>query len=266
MSISYIPTMLEEKLAEIGFSRNECKIYLELLTIGSQPVSVVAKRIGFNRTTAYSILRSLEKKGLVASYVNRGMKFFIANDPNCLVGYVDRKCKFYDYYRTELLSIIPKFRSLVGMYSFKKPIVSFYDGLEGVKHVMYDALTARGECCAYLCLDKWFKSGMRDFLLEYKDFRIAIKKISLRAIVPDTRVVRAFFENNYDRENKLTEVKYLPSAGHENVFENEMNIYDDKVAIIHLDRGQEYGVVIESREIFMMQKGIFQMVWNGLGK
>lgn len=257
--------MLEEKLSQIGFSRNECKIYLELLTIGSQPVSIVAKRIGFNRTTAYSILRSLEKKGLVSSYVNRGMKFFVANDPNCLIGYVDRKCKVYDYYRSELLSIIPKFRSLAGLYSFKKPIVSFYDGLEGVKHVMYDALNAEGDCYSYLCLHKWFKSGMRDFLLEYKNFRIATKKISLKAIVPDTGEVRGFFNDNYDKDNKLTEVRYL-TRDCEDIFENEMNIYDDKVAIIHLDRGQEYGVVIQSKEIYLMQKGIFQMVWNGLKK
>lgn len=257
--------MLEEKLSQIGFSRNECKIYLELLTIGSQPVSIVAKRIGFNRTTAYSILRSLEKKGLVSSYVNRGMKFFVANDPNCLIGYVDRKCKVYDYYRSELLSIIPKFRSLVGMYSFKKPIVSYYDGVEGVKHVMYDALSAKGDCSAYLCLHKWFKSGMRDFLLEYKDFRIATKKISLKAIVPDAIEVRAFFNENYDKDDRLTDVRYF-AGDCEDIFENEMNIYDDKVAIIHLDRGQEYGVVIQSKEICLMQKGIFQMVWNGLGK
>lgn len=260
--------MLEEKLAEIGFSKNECKIYLELLTIGSQPVSVVAKRVGFNRTTAYSILKSLEKKGLVSSYVNRGMKFFVANDPNCLIGFVDRKCKVYDYYRSELLNIIPKFRSLVGMYSFKKPIVSFYDGLEGVKHVMYDALTTQGDCCAYLCIHKWFQSGMRDFLLEYKNFRIATKKIPLKAIVPDIPEVRTFFEENYEKNNKLTEVMYLSGQNndYENIFKNEMNIYDDKVAIIHLDRGQEYGVVIQSKEIAMMQKGIFQMAWNGLQK
>ena len=258
--------MLEEKLAQIGFNKSEARIYLELLAIGPQAVSVIAKRLSLNRTSTYSLLRALQKKGLVASYNNSGVKFFVANDPNSLVGYIDRKCRTYDYYRTELLAAIPKFRSLMAQYTFQKPVVSYHEGIEGVKFVLYDTLTAKGDFCAYLCLHKWFKSGMKDFLLEYKDFRIANKKIPLKAIVPDTPEVRAFFDKNYDKDDKLTQVMYMSDPNSHDVFENEMNIYNDKLAIIHLERGEEYGVVIQSKEIVAMQRGIFEMAWKGLQK
>jgi len=47
------------------------------------------------------------------------------------------------------------------------------------------------------------------------------------------------------------------------MFDNEMNIYNDKVALIHLDKGKEYGVIIESKEIADMHRMIFDMAWKG---
>lgn len=256
--------MFIEKLAEIGLSKNEAKIYVELLSMGHQPVSIIAKRVGCNRTSTYVILKTLAKKGFVGFYNRGNMKFFVANDPNCLINYVERKCRTYDNCRADLLMLIPKYRELMNNYIFRKPVVTYHDGLEGVKYVMYDALKASGTCFAYLCLHQWFKSGLKDFLLEYKDFRIATKQIPLNAIVPDTPEVRAFFKDNYDENNKLTVVRYLSDEKCRQLFENEMNIYDDKVAIIHLEKGQEFGVIIQSKEIANMQKSIFQLAWKGL--
>src|SRR6056297_162154 len=105
-------SMLEAKLKDIGFTEKEAKFYMELLRIGPQVVSVIAKRIGVNRTTAYSVLNSLEKKGVISSYEKSGTKQFVANDPNTLIVYVDRRCRAFDYYRDEILNLVPKYRSL----------------------------------------------------------------------------------------------------------------------------------------------------------
>ena len=257
--------MLEGKLAEIGLSKGEAKIYVGLLALGHQPVSVISKRVGLNRTTTYSILKNLAKKGFVAFFNKSGITYFVANDPNCLISYIDSKCRTYDYFRNELLILVPKYRELMNEYSFSKPVVTYHEGLEGVKHVMYDALTAKGSSFAFLCLHKWFESGLKNFLIEYKDFRIATKKIPLFAIVPDTPEVRAFFKEDHDRNNNtLTKIKYLKDPEYHQLFENEMTIYDDKVAIIYLEKGQEFGVIIQSKEIANMQKSIFQLAWKGL--
>lgn len=255
--------MLIEQLCQIGFTENEAKVYIELLKLGSQAVSVVAKKISLNRTTTYSILRTLEEKGIVSSYVNKNIKFFSANDPNTLVGYVDRKCQIFDYYRSQLLVSIPKFRCLNGGCDFKQPIVSYFEGIEGVKSVLYDTLSARDVFRAYLSLGKWFDHGLRNFLLEYKNFRIADKRVKLKAIVPDTADVRAFFNENYDKEDGMTQVLYLPAEMEGKFCENEMRIYNNKVSMVHMDKGSEYGVVIASREIAEMHKMIFDMAWKG---
>ncbi len=142
--------MFYEKLLEIGFSDGEARIYLELLKIGPQAASTIAKRLNLNRTTVYSLIRSLELKGVLGSCKNGKMKFYASNDPNCLVGYLDRKCKVFDYYRSELLSIIPDFRNVSQKYEFMKPVVSYFEGRESVDQVLDEALSFSGEM--YFCL------------------------------------------------------------------------------------------------------------------
>ena len=260
-----LTSMLDYSLSQIGFSDSEARVYIELLSIGPQPVSVIAKRTRFNRTSTYSILKALEKKGLISSFINNGVKYFSANDPNCLISYLDGKCRTLDYHRSELLSVIPKFRSLNNGIDFKRPVVSYFDGLEGVKHVMTDSLNASKYFYGYLCIDKWLDAGMEDFLADYKDFRVKQRKVQMRGIAADLPDVRRFFAENPETDRKgMTQILYLNPIEFSAMFKNEMNIYDDKVAIMHLEKGNEYGVLIESQEIASMHKVIFEMVWKGL--
>ncbi len=256
--------MFKEKLCQIGFTDNEALVYLELLKVGPQAVSVIAKLSGLNRTTAYSVLKSLRQKGVVSSCMNNNVCIFSPNDPNSLVGYVDRKCKTFDYYRESILTDIPKFRCLIEQCSFSRPVVKYFDGIDGVKEAMYDALTTKGEFRAYLAIHKWFECGLGDFLIEYKDCRIKNKKIPLRAMTPDLLDVREFFDSNYNMSDGMTTVLYHPEEANWGMFSNEMNIYDDKVAIICLEKGGEYGVVIESKEIAQMHRFIFDAAWRGV--
>ncbi len=258
--------MLEEYLQKIGLSESESRVYIELLRIGPQLVSTIAKRAGFNRTTTYSVLKSLEKKGIASSYSSSGVKYFVAGDPNCLVGYIDQKCRKYDYYRASLLPLIPKFRAISNDSLFQRPKVSYFDGVEGVKNVVYDALQSDGVIYSYFCLHQWFNIGLGDFLLNYKDYRIEEKGIPIKAIVPDRKEIRSFVEKNYEPSDSLTEIMYVSEDDSFGMFKNEMNIYNNKVSILHLDKGDEYGVVIDSNEVADMQRGVFEMAWKGLSK
>ncbi|MFA5948380.1 MAG: helix-turn-helix domain-containing protein [Candidatus Gracilibacteria bacterium] len=254
--------MLGERLCQIGFTKKESNIYLELLKIGPQAVSVIAKRVGLNRSSTYSILKSLIKKGVLSYHKNNRVQYFSANDPNCLIGYVDRKCQTYDYYRNEILNIVPKFRDLKGNFTFKAPVISYFEGIEGVKHVMHDALTANEEFLSFIPLDKWLSFGLKDFLLEYKDFKMMNNKIKLKVIVPDNNDVKIFFNENYSDFPELTEILYLKDFFGSDIFENQVNVYNDKVAIIQLESGKEYAVIIQSKDIHLMHRMFFELCWK----
>ncbi|MDP2642643.1 MAG: helix-turn-helix domain-containing protein [Candidatus Peregrinibacteria bacterium] len=251
--------MLREYLCQIGFTSNESKVYLELLQVGAQPVSLLAKRLSMNRTSVWSLLKSLEQKGIVSSYSSKKILYFVANDPNFLIGYIDRKCRAFDYYREKLISVIPRFRGVTDDFVFQKPVVSFFDGLEGVKHIIHDFLNAGCEKRGYISLNKGFWSD-RDFSDSFRDALKRKTSKSFKIILPNFDEIKKIFNFN----NKNVEVLCLDKTDFGKLFENEMVIYGDKVCILNFDKGAEYGIVIESPKTADMHKMIFDMVWNGI--
>ena len=75
----------EECLRELGFSKNESRVYLALLEIGSSNVGRVAARSGVYRTNVYDALEGLVKKGLSSFVVKKGVKYFEAINPEALL-------------------------------------------------------------------------------------------------------------------------------------------------------------------------------------
>lgn len=256
--------MLEEKLLQIGFGRLEANVYLELLKIGPQAVSVIAKRAGLIRTTTYSTLKMLERKGVVSSFKNKSVKFFVANDPNSLVGYLDRRCQTMDYYRSQLLSIIPKLRSLAEDYDFKKPIVRYFEGADGLEHVMYDSLSTIGDFYSVMAPNRWQKSNMRQFLLDSTDFRIEQSRIAKKIIAPNDDESKKFFEQYLERVSVDSKVAFVSADS--KLFLNEINIYNHKITILNLKQCEEYGVVIESAEIAASFKALFEFACDDMKK
>lgn len=258
--------IIEKSLQQMGFTESESKVYVALLQVGPQAVSVIAKKAGFNRTTTYSILISLEKKGVVTWLLNRNIRFFRANDPNCLLAYLDRQSKTFDYYRHELSILIPKLRNLTTAYDFRKPMISYLDGVEGVKHAMYDLLSSKTPVFAYLAVDRWIESDLAIFFSCYKNFIVEDEKNSFRFVVPDSLVVRDFLKNLSCLDSKKLRLQFVEKLFFEKMFRDGFHIYDDKISMIHLDQGEEYGVIIESKELSMVLRSIFRMNWSNFSK
>jgi len=169
--------------------------------------------------------------------------------------YLDGKCQTFDYYKNKLMSVLPQFRCLMGDCDFKKPIVSYFDGLDGVRHLMSDSLMAQNN---FRCYMSWH--DMQNIFSINPNFNITNEKISLKIISPDKKDNRAFLKGKCF---KNAEILFIPDDGQTNIFQNWMNIYDDKVAMLNFAKGNEYGVLIQSREISDMHKVIFDTTWCG---
>lgn len=256
--------MLEEKLAQIGFTKNESRLYLELLKMGSQPVSVFAKRLRINRTTTYSLLQSLETRGIIASFHKNGVKYYMANDPNALVGYVDRQCRTFDYYRTELLTMVPDFRKLTIAEELSKPLVKFFDGIEGVKQILSDCMKSKKHCKSFFAIHKNMRSDLREFFQEFRDSRIISHTFNFRCFALDTFDNRAFFTNAHFNEN--VDIVYLYGEGFKILLDQHINIYDDRVVILHIEPNEEHAIVIESKNFAKAQKATFKLLWESFKK
>jgi len=246
------PNTLVKTLQNIGLTEKESKVYLANLEIGTKVVSEIAKKAKINRVTTYDILQKLVEKTLVSQFTKNKLKYFTASDPEEII--TDYKNKL-----NNLENSLPELRRLKG--ETKHPKIRYFEGIEGIKKIYADTLSSKTEILNFANSAE-IRKHWPEYDEEYVQKRCN-KKIYLRGIAPlDKQGEKVRSENKkYNRDIRL-----IP--GEQYTFSNEINIYDDKVAIISF-KDELIGTIIESPAIAKTQHAIFNMAWefaNQFGK
>jgi sugar-specific transcriptional regulator TrmB len=243
---------IEDQLAQLGLDAKEARFYLAALELGQAPVRVIAQKAGISRTNAYDVLIRLIRKGALTQ-VERGTAkkrrtlAVVAEDPSRLLSNVEKQ-------RSVLEAILPDLRSIYSR-SAATPRVRIYDGVEGIRTVLYDTLKCRSKLLLGIL-------SMRDLLdvpgraetEAYIRQRID-RGIFLRVLRSREKDVGNIWQSG---EAELREVRYAPAGL---VFTMTTWIYDDKVAIVS-SRRENFGMTIESEEFAQMQQNLFSVLWN----
>lgn len=236
---------LRKIIQDIGLAEKEAKVYLANLEIGTSKVSEIAKKCKLNRVTTYDILEKLSHKGLVSLVVKDGNKMYTAIEPKLLLDRTKEKMKSLE----KAMPILQKLSSTTA-----HPKIEYYEGLDGIKQVYADTLTAKTEILNYAN-----SQLIREIWPEYDDEYIpkrVKKKIFLRGIAPyDEYGLEVVAEN---KENHR-DIRLVPRDTFD--FANEINIYDDKVSMISL-KHDLIGIIIENEDIANTQRSIFKMAWE----
>ena len=82
--------MFAKYLIEIGLSEKEAEVYLSLLEGDSYSILVLSKKTKINRTTIYSVIKSLSEKGLVSETTINTKTNYHAESPDRLESFVNR--------------------------------------------------------------------------------------------------------------------------------------------------------------------------------
>jgi sugar-specific transcriptional regulator TrmB len=247
---------MEKLFEKLGLSGKESTVYLALLELGPALVTLVANRAGINRTTCYDILENLINLGLVSKVGGTSKKTYTAQPPESLVAYLEKQSEDFINKARDAKKILPELKMLYNEKG-KRPTIRYYDGKQGIKTVYEDTLTSHETIRAYASV-KNMHSALPDFFPNYYKRR-KDKKIAIRAILPATADAkeRKSFDKVESRESKLVPVDKFN-------FSPEINVYDNKVAIMSL--AEEFGVIIESKEIAEAQKRIFELAWEAADK
>jgi len=253
---------MKETLKNIGFNNFEADIYLELIKIGPQVASVLAKRLKINRSSIYAILRSLVIKGVLSYYKNANVKVYSANDPNCLVAYLDRRCRTYDYYKSEILTIIPDLRSLSVDIVSTKPVVRYLEGKESINNLLYDVISSDLPLRGYLGFDCALNEEIKNFWLNFFDSKV-FDLVDVKLILPKSSKVKNFFRQFSSNNFNSLEVSFINI---EEFSENLIFLYSDKVLIISFNSDNEYCIVIESEDLYNFHKIFFDQAWSSFNK
>lgn len=234
-------------LREAGLSEKEAKLYLAGLELGETTIQRLAEDAGIKRPTAYDIMRDLEKRGLFSMSIRNKKRLLLAEDPTIVLGLLKAREQAF-------VKALPELKLLLGIAG-RKPQVKFYEGVEGLKAMYWSTLESKGTILVYGSVTDMWEAMPKDFIKEYVKERIK-KEIHVRGIVPNTPDAQEYVRRDSE---ELRQLLLIPRERF--IFSNEINIYNNKVAIFSFP--EKIGVVIESKKIAETQRSIFELAWLG---
>ncbi len=240
--------MLENVLKTIGLSPKEIKVYETLLQGGKSTPAQLLQKVNLKRGDLYNVLKKLEKKQLIYHLPEEKKLTYVPSPPEK----AEQMLKHLERSVELAKSGLPLLYSLYNL-GVGKPGIRFFQGIEGIKEVFNDSLTAKTEILAYSDNDGLLRT-IKKYAIWYAAERRR-RKIWERAIVPDTPVAKAYIAS-YDMA--VTRIKFVP---HETFkFSLEMNIYDNKVFYVTF-REPYIAVIIEDQAVADTQRAIFELSW-----
>lgn len=242
---------MNTNIQKIGFSPNQTKVYLALLSLGTATASEIAKKSNLARPSVYKTVDDLMKMGLVEEAEEK-VKKFTALHPAHLV-------QFMEYKKTLAEQLLPQLMGIFVASKFK-PKMHFYEGTAGVKKVFEDVLDLRNDTIyTFSSIRQMLGRFGSTYIRHHMEKRVAknIRRLSLRS--SDTRSEDKW--DFYSSDQKLLrEIKYLPKQIKADTL---IQIYGDKVSVI-ASKKEDYAFIVESKELSALMKQIFIWLWHSM--
>jgi HTH-type transcriptional regulator, sugar sensing transcriptional regulator len=242
-----------------GLTGVQAEILDFLLKNGEEKASEIAKKINRPRGVVYNSLESLLLLELAEKTEKRGqVARFKPCHPGKLEKLFEEKEKGLKQEKKALLTALPDLISSYNLAS-NKPGVKFFEGEEGLKQALYDTLASKTEIYTFADI-KAIEDNLKEINEEYARRRekSGIKK---KLIVEDNEFNRNFFRN-FSSETTL--VRYIPEGLYP--FSSGMQIYDDKISYQTLAPENKIAVIIEDKNIYLLNKAFFEIFWNKVAK
>lgn len=114
--------MIENQLKQLGFNKNEIKVYLSLFSLGQCKAGQIIEHTGLHRNLVYTALEELVAKNIISKMEKGKVAVFALNDPEILEELIEEKLDIAKNVVEDLQSRLQT----------KPRDVRIYEGTEGV--------------------------------------------------------------------------------------------------------------------------------------
>lgn len=237
---------LEGVLEQNGFTEKQARVYVATLELRDGTVSDIARRARLKRPTVYVILKELEQRAAVSPLRRGAVLTYHAVHPHTVCEQIEEQTR-------RLREVLPELAAL-GAVADPRPELSVFEGDRGLRLMMEETLTTKGEILYWADMAAITKGVFHDYWRTYIRKRVA-RGIRIRGILCGDKLAEEFQRRG---PQELREAYLVPRSRFP--FTNEINIYDDKVAIIsHEDL---LGIVLKNRNIAQSQRSIFNLAFE----
>lgn len=247
---------LLQAFVDADWTKQEAKLYLLLLELGTQPASVLAKKIGKNRVTVLHVLERMLFKGwLSKSKATYGWTYAANSPDNILQTLTDQRDELHrkTTQKVELFKgLLPSLLQIEGG-NFKKPTVEVFYGTSALRQLYMLSLESRN---MYAYYEPWNPKDYPE-LLEVDDWHTEERiraNIPVKIILPNTKYATSFA----GVRKPLKEAVVVPS----NILSiKDITIITDTSLLIY-SLEDAMGIAIVSSNIAANQRQQFLLAWE----
>ena len=246
--------LLIKNLTDFGLSDKEAKIYLALLELEIAPVQDVAKVAGINRSSAYVVLESLKKQGLVSVSDDKKIQQYIATPPEVLLQTAESRSKNQLVIKERIADILPDLKALY-KGTKQKPKVRVFEGKQGLITALAETLNSKDKITRIISSCEKILAVIPEFLPEFGKVRLGYG-IRHRAIYPECKAA----EKILSMSPKLYDGVVIPKEDYP--FSADIAIFDDKIGFVSFNNNEVTTIIIENKEIAEIMVGLFEFTWK----
>ncbi len=246
-------------LIEFGLSEKEAKLYISLLELEVAGVNEIARKAGINRSSAYVVIESLKKRGLVSVSVDKLIQEYVAASPDSLLRIAHDVSKKHSETKNKIEQILPELKALY-KGTRHRPKVMVYDDQEKINEL---CLSLNNEpnlqkIRVYEDPEGMYENLSKDFIETDCEMR-SKKNIKMVMISPNTQLSKEIMQK-YKSFKKSDEISLIPknkfSYSKETV---SVTVYEKKVKFYSVK--DSFAIIIENDMIAETLKNIFDLAW-----
>lgn len=244
---------MDEFFSTLGLREKEAETFLKLLSLGAQPVSVIAKHVGIPRSSMYFIMEKLQARGLIDVFERAGIRYVkcipVKNIPDVLKA----EERYIKHAQSLLQEKLPALQALESTISVL-PKVKFNEGKEAVLS-MYQSLARERRLYAFFnpavvqSILPAAISVIADFLEEGGE---------AKEIVVDSKDGRAYRDRYHSRRHQI---KIFPGSV---TFLSDTILCKDRICMVTYGEDEIAAIEIFSQTLATTQRTIFEQLWESL--
>ncbi len=244
----------EQNLQKLGLSDSEITVYLRMVA-GARSARDLIKTTKMKRPTIYYALNSLEKRGLVSKSGKESDSTFVLAPFERLVAIAKEKEDEAMLLTEQIGELIPSLHSSPSS-DIEKPTVSFFEGVDAVKHVVMDVMYAKSHRVDLIVPAKtFFWDFGEDFIRKYIEERKS-RKITSRNLW-EVEIEAENFKQYY---SNFSSVRILPEIM-QNKFKTTIFLFDDKTLYVSSLQNC-YAILVTSQEHNDTLSALFEGLWT----
>ena len=233
-------------------AEKEKRVFEILASMGPSAVSQIAKDTSLNRTALYHTLNLLEEKGLVTEIKKNETTLFQSVSEEDFVLWTKKRIEQLE---GDALKLSLSYKKV------KHPVlhsgIRYFEGKESVKKLYGETWRENKEKRILAITDykKAYETTDDFFDSEYFPFRVKA----------GVRVQSLLSLDAYGKRDKKRAAELLREMRFSDVFKDlgiEINIFDDKLAIVAFDDKNPMGMILKNKIISDAFRKIFSFLWN----